>query len=493
MENTVLDREEQQAQEIKHVGFGEQMAFNFSAMFRDMSYALLNQFHTFWVNVLGYEDTRQMAWLQLTKQVWDGITDPAVGAYFDRQSYVNEKARRYFRLTALPLTILLVMIFMPIRFTANANLNTWIHMGFILLCYLPFDPLHSLNGTAFMSYYNSITPNIQERSGVIARSRLFSTLGSALVGGIPMISGWFTSGIDDAQGHRRVFLIATIVVGVAFLAYNFIMYSKVKERTISPSQGQRQSVFAIFRTLLNNRMFLVLVASNTIRGIINRGATDQWLFAYNIGDISWSGYVGLIGGLPAILAVTWIWPKLCERFEKRNIVLSCAAARLIIRGLYLFIGMQPGMLNLTALNTSIHAKVFMSSMAFIHEIPNNIQGQMYWSLIADSVDYGEWKTGKRNDGMIYTMEGLMNKIIGSVGALSTGYILRFIGFVPQAAYQSAHTMRGLFTVPLTIELISIACSNIPFFFWNLTRKQHAQMIDDIKARATPAEEPAETS
>jgi len=468
-------------QEVKHVKFGEQMAFNFSAMFRDMSYALLNQFHTYWVNILGYSTTH-MAALQWTKQVWDGITDPAVGAYFDRQTYTTEKARRYFKTTALPIAILLVAIFIPIRFTANETLNLWIHMGFILLCYLPLDPMHSLNGTAFMSYYNSITPNIGERSRVIARSRLFSTLGSAAVGGIPMMFGWFTSGPEDVAGRTRVFLIATIVVGVAFIAYNLLMYGKVKERIVSPPQEERQGFRTIFNSLFSNKLFLVLVAMNTIRGIINRGATDQWLFEYNIGDISWSGYVGLIGGLPAILAVTWVWPKLCDHFEKRSIVIGCQASRLIIRGLYLFIGMQPGVLNLTGVNTGLWAKVFVSVVAFLHEVPNNIQGQMYWSLIADSVDYGEWTSGKRNDGMIYTMEGLMNKIIGSVGALSTGLILSFIDFQPQAPTQSARTMRGLFTVPLGIELLSIACSTIPFFFWKLTRAEHAKMVEEIKAR-----------
>jgi len=492
MENTVIDREEEHLQEIKHVSIREQMAFNFSAMFRDMSRGLfIGQLQTFWVMVRGLP-VLFMGPLQVAQRIWDGITDPAVGAYFDRQTYTDEKARRFFKKTAIPLTALLVLMFLPIRFHADDTINAIIQMCFILLLYLPFDPMESLNGTSFMSYYNSISPNVQERNGIIARSRMFSSLGGAAVGGIPMIFGWFTSGPDDVAGRQRIFMIAVVVVGAAFLLYNFLMYTQVKERIISPPQTQQQKILRIFRGLLKNRLFLILVLSNTIGGIINRGGTDVFLFEYNIGDISWHGYVGLIGGFPALLIATWVMPKLCEYFEKRDIVIGSSIARLIIRGAFLFIGMRPGMFNLTGVNTAMSARIFFTATAFLNEIPSAVRGQLYWSMLADSVDYGEWKTGKRNDGVVYTTEGLMGKIIGSIGGLSTSLILFFLDFEEQAPTQSARTMRGLFIIPMVIELISITCSTVPFFFWDVTRRKHATIIAELKERNETAESIAET-
>lgn len=493
MENTVLDREEQQAQQIKHVSLREQIAFNISALLRDMSRGLfIGQLQTFWIMVMG-NDALMMGPLQVLQRIWDGITDPAVGAYFDRQTYTNEKARRFFKKTAIPLTVLLMLMFLPIRFAESDATNALLHMGFIFLLYLPFDPLESLNGTAFMSYYNSISPNVQERNGIIARSRMFSSLGGAAVGGIPMIFGWFTSGPDDVAGRMRIFMIAVVVVGAAFLLYNLLMYTQVKERIVSPPQTQQQKVLRIFRGLLKNHLFLILVLSNTIGGIINRGGTDVFLFEYNLGNISWHGYVGLIGGFPALLVATWAMPKLCQYFEKRNIVIGSSIARLIIRSIFLFMGTRPGMFNLTGINNAMSARLFMTGAAFLNEIPNAIRGQLYWSMLADSVDYGEWKTSKRNDGVVYTTEGFMGKVIGSIGGLSTGIILHFLDFEEQAPYQSARTTHGLFVVPMVIELISITCSTVPFFFWNITRKQHAQFIADIAARKQVQEEAAETS
>jgi len=489
MENTTLEHTTQQEQDVKHVGVREQMAFNISALLRDMSYAIFGQIHNFLIDVLRLEPS-QIAILPLVQRLWDGINDPLVGAYFDRSAYANEKARRYFKLTALPIAILLVLMFSPFRFSDNATLNTWLHMGFILLCYMPFDPLHSLNGTAFMSYYNSISPNIEERSGIIARSRLFSTFGSAAVGGgLPLFYSLFSDGPEDYAGRARIFLVLAIVIAVGFLIYNWLMHSQVKERIISPPQA-KQKIWRIFFGLLKNKMFLILVLSNTIGGIINRGNTDLRLFEHNIGDAGWQTLVGL-AGLPALLVATWLWPRLCHRFEKRNIVIGSSAVRWVIRALYLFLGTRTGPFNLTIFNPSLAAKLFMAVFGFLNEIPNAIRGQIYWSMLADSVDFGEYKIGKRNDGVIYTMEGLLGKIFGSIGAASTGIILGFIGFEVGVADQSPRAMRGLFTVPLSIELVSIAASTVPFFFYDLKRDDHARMINEIKIRAELAEEPAE--
>jgi|GEM_PF-876187 len=493
-DNTLQTSETTELQEQKYVRFGEQMAFNLSAMFRDMSYAIFGQFHIFCIEILRIPPLN-MAWLQLSQRLWDGVNDPLVGAYFDRRPFDREKARRYFLPTAFPLAILLVLMFTPLATMfpglSGAQNLMWLQFGFILLLYLPFDPLHSLNGTAFMSYYNSISPNLQERNGIIARSRMFSTFGSAIVGGgIPLFFSWFSEGAGDTEGRTRVFIILAITVAVAFVVYNVLMHTKVRERIVSPPQEQKQSFRSVFRSLFSNKLFFILVAANTIQGIINRGNTDFWLFQYNIGDTAWQTYLGLIAGLPAMLLATWLMPKLCNYFEKRDIIIGAAIMRIVVRGLYLFIGSRPGMFNLTgavAAQNLFSAKAFMGVVFFLNELPNATRGQLYWSMLADSVDYQEWKSNKRNDGTVYTMEGLMGKIVGSIGAMATGVILNFIGFDQEnMEYQSAATMRGLFTVPLSIELVSIAASTAPFFFYNLKRDDHAKMIEELKARAAAA-------
>ena len=66
---------------------------------------------------------------------------------------------------------------------------------------------------------------------------------------------------------------------------------------------------------------------------------------------------------------------------------------------------------------------------------------------------------------------------------ASGFCGAVVGFESGAESQSARTMRGLFTVPLSIELVSTVMSTLPFFFYDLKRSSHAQMIDELKERA----------
>jgi len=479
MHETTQTPPEDITQQTKYVSFREQMAFNFSAFFRDMSYAIMGMANYFFVDVLGLEKL-QLGSLMLAQKLWDGINDPLMGAYFDRRAYTDEKARRFFKTTAVPIAALLVLLFAPFRFSADPNVNGWLCMAFLLLCYIPFEAMHTLNGTAYMSYYNSITPNIQERSGVISRARLFSTMGSAVVsGGIPLLFGLFRP--DNVYAKKLVFLFTAIGIAAVFVLYNALMYTRVKERILSPPQPQ-QKILGIFKGLLKNKLFFLLVASNTIAGLINGGNTGMYFFTYNVGSPSWQTAMGLFG-LPSLLLATWLLPKLCQRFEKRDITLACCAARFLLRLANLLIGSRSKTLRLTSLNTSLRAKIFMAAVNLLQGIPDSMKGQLYWSMIADSVDYLEWRTAKRNDGTIYAVEGLLGKLVGAVGAMSTSIILGVIHFVPNAANQSPETMRGLFVVPLAIELVSIAASSLPFFFYDLTRKGHARIMRELKERA----------
>ena len=342
-------------------------------------------------------------------------------------------------------------------------------MIFILLCYIPFEAMHTINGTAFMSYYNSITPNIQERSGIISRSRMFSSMGSAVAGGggiVSILLGFFPK--DDVRAKTFIYLGVALFVASCFVIYNTLMYTKVHERLIAPPQQEQQKILEIFLGLLKNKLFLIMICSNTIGGLISAGNTGMYFYDYNVGNTIWQTVLGL-AGLPALILASWLTPKLCERMEKRNIVLLCALAQILVRALYLVVGYQ--------------SKAFIAVQSFLSAIPDSIRGMLYWSMIADSVDYLEWRTGKRNDGSIYAVEGLMGKIIGAFGATSSAIILKVIKFKPNAPAQSAATMRGLFVLPLAIGMVSTAVSVIPYFFYDLTRKGHARIIEELKERA----------
>lgn len=121
------------------------------------------------------------------------------------------------------------------------------------------------------------------------------------------------------------------------------------------------------------------------------------------------------------------------------------------------------------------------TVLIITNLPFSIKGTLYWNMVADSVDYAEWKTGFRNDGLVYSIEGCASKIVGAAGAMFTGVVISVIRFVPNALEQSIGTMQGLFYIPVAVTVIATLLSTIPYFFYDLDREKYTRILSDLAA------------
>jgi Na+/melibiose symporter-like transporter len=175
----------------------ERIAFYFASFFRDMSYAIVGGFLLlFYIDIMGFAGTAALIFIPIISRIWDGVNDPLFGAYFDRRAYTKEKARPIFKSTVLICAIMLIMMFFAPTFSQNKNIDYIFKCIYAILTYGIFEGIHTLNGTAFMTLYNSISANPDERTHIISRARLFSTMGSYLVyGGIPVALSLFRN--DD--------------------------------------------------------------------------------------------------------------------------------------------------------------------------------------------------------------------------------------------------------------------------------------------------------
>jgi Na+/melibiose symporter-like transporter len=173
--------------------------------------------------------------------------------------------------------------------------------------------------------------------------------------------------------------------------------------------------------------------------------------------------------VPTFILGSIIVPKLVKKYNKRDLVILSFIVIIIVNVLYLFAGYKPSFwIVLTVL--------------LVTNLPQSIRGVLYWNMVADSVDYAEWKTGVRNDGLIYSIEGCFSKIIGAVGAMATGIVIAAINFVPNAITQTESTMKSLFYIPQIVTIVTTALAVIPYFFYDLDRHKYEQILSELKAR-----------
>ena len=441
----------------------ERLAFYAASFFRDMSYAVLGYLSYFYIDILGLSGVALSA-IMVTGRFWDGINDPILGVYFDRHATLDAKAMPFFKRTAFPVAILLIVMFSAPNFSSNPATNTLFRTALALVSYVIFETFHTLNGTSFMTLYNSISPNAQERSKIISVARMSSNLGTAIVYGIvPILLSFFQN--DDIVAKTYIYFSVAVLVAGCFVLYNFLIVRFVKERVFS-STGNNQHIKDMFKGFFKNKLLLLLMISNSIGGLINAGNTGLWFYTYNLGNPALQTYLG-IAGLPTLLLGTYLAPKLTKKFEKNHIVIACAAFQLAITAVYMFAGYSS--LIVVALYNSLSV------------LPMTIRGVLYWSMVSDTVDYLEWKTGDRNDGMIYAIEGFLGKCIGSLGAVSTAVIVAVIKFVPNATEQSPGTLKGLFYLPLAISIVSTMLAVIPYFFYDYNREKQEFVVETLLA------------
>jgi len=358
------------------------------------------------------------------------------------------------------------MMFYAPTFSQNKTIDYVLKCIYAILTYGIFEGIHTLNGTAFMTLYNSISANPDERTKIISRARMFSTIGSFLVyGGIPIALGMFRN--DDIVAKTYIYLGAAIFISLCFVLYNFLMHRYVKERVITPSQ-EKQKILPMLKKFTKNKLLIIMIISTSLANFINLGTIQLYFFTYNMGNPALQTILVLIT-LPTFFLGALITPALVKRFNKRELMIACSLTIVVVNSLFLLGGYKPAIWVVLLVYLAMN-------------FAGSVKGVLYWSMVSDTVDYGEWKTHVRNDGLVYAIEGAAMKIIGAVGGMYVGIVITIINFVPNALSQTVATMRGLFYIPQITIIIVTLLSIIPIIFYDLDKKKHAMILAELKER-----------
>ena len=105
------------------------------------------------------------------------------------------------------------------------------------------------------------------------------------------------------------------------------------------------------------------------------------------------------------------------------------------------------------------------------------------SMVADCVEYGEWKTGKRSEGMIFSINIFKSKIASAIGGSVCGYILAYIGYNANSS-QSTFTLNGIHLIQSIIPCIFVVISFLLLRRYNLSEAEYDAIVDDLKNGVT---------
>ena len=425
-----------------------------------------------------------LATILLVWNIWDTVNDPLMGTIMDICFAKAKPGADKFRpwiLWSIPILAVGMISFFVVPPMMGGGF-AMIASAFILK--IVFEGGYTMMNIGMGSLLGNMAKNDSERATLASARGFGSTLGG-MVGGmlIPACLAKFGMGND---GYAKTAIIMAIPMAVLVFLHYFLTEERNKgvagvEKTAEEKEAEKFKISDIWNIITKNRAFLALVLHSICICAVQ--ALAQGATTYMYADVLKNIGVQSIGsGLSTVTMVLILLaaPVLTKKWDLVLIIRICLLAGVVsYAGLMAYTLMIP--------TESLNAILFV--------IWNGISGalvqmsvQMQWGLVAESIDYNEYLTGKRNEGTIYGFFSLSRRIGGTIANSASVLIIAAIGYdaalTNAGLDQAASTIAGIKLMVVGFPMVAAVGSFCCFtFIWNINKEVRAKMADWKAAKA----------
>lgn len=426
--------------EFIKVPLSEKLAYCFGdpalTLMYTMTTTLLIYFYT---NVVGIS-AGAVGMIMLLSRVFDGFSDVLMGTIIDRTHSKYGKARIWILRLAVPYALAAVLLF---------TMPPMGNMGKIIYAFVTYNIMNTVVYTAISQPFHalgSLMSRDRRERDVICNIRMVLSITASMI--ITAFTLPLINIVANITGNQQMAWIL-VTAGYAIISVGVLVntYMVCTERVSAAKQEKEDIPFVeAFKATVTNRYFLIalgLMIFYTAYQIII-GTDLTYYCQYVLGNVDLVMPLSAAEKLATVAGIALL-PKVLPRYGKRNLI--CVGCILGVAGQLLFL------MNIT----SVSLGVVTCIMRGIGIAP--FYGVQY-SLPSDAIEYGQWKTGKRVEGLMFSSmsmgqkagSGLTSAIMG--GILSAAY---FDGTKATAAEQSAEAIRvikGFYLyVPIAIWVV----------------------------------------
>ena len=397
-------------------------------------------------------------WIYALGIAWDAITDPFMGYLAERTRTRMGSYRPYIFYGAIPLAFSFILLFWVPPYEGTKLFI------FLLLANSVHRTCFTIVSVPYSSLTARITDDSDERTKLTTARMLGASFGTLSVSalGFPIVL-WF-GGVDEALG----FIFLGMICGLTAVIVLSITVKFVEERRFSFTPSQLPSFSKVSKSVAENYPFWIVFGSILILGSTSIMFNNNLIYFVKY-SLDLHAYQGLILGVSsgaALLAIP-LWAFAALKIGKRNSWMA-AMAILLIGFLVFYFYPIASLVELLLV------------LGFIG-IGNGATGVLFWSMLPDTIEYGEWKTGVRTESSLYGFMTFAQKGAIAFAALLLGMVLTQIGFEPNEI-QSEQTLSGLKFVMTWIPLIGIFISFILVSFYPIDKSFHKKLINEIEIR-----------
>jgi len=419
----------------------------------------------FYTDVFGLKP-EHLALLFVVVRLIDAVTDPVMGLITDHIDTRWGRYRPYFLFLAVPFGISVFLTFSTPDWDYNAKLM-WAYSTYVLVTII-----FTAVTIPYISLIGVLTHDPQERLSANGYRLFFAKIAAFLVTIIvPQLAAMW--GDNLAAGYRVAMGLMGAMATLLFLFCFFTTTERVKHAV------EAMPLLRQFKLLLRNDQWLILCGVCVVGtvGYVIRGSVAAYYAKYFLGGdahlMSWFMSTGVTASILAMPISTWV----TKRYDKVRLFRESQLVVGVISVL-LYVLVKPG------------DTVLAFVLYFLLSLVVDLHAPIFWSAIAEAVDYGHHKTGQRVSGLAFGGISFCQKAGMGIAGAMVGGLLAYYGYVANQP-QTPHAMTGIALMLTVIPGAFHALMGLLMFRYKITDKFYHQMMGtmpsaDTEGKASPS-------
>lgn len=422
----------------------------------NLTYAMVGSFLLLYYTDVAHIDAAAAGTIFLVVRIWDGLADLLAGRLVDRTNTRWGKFRPWLLFGSLPLLLLGAACFwVPADWSPTGKLV------YAYLTYIAFGTAYSLVNIPYGALAAASTQDPVQRSK-LATARTMGAAATTLL--LSVVISPQVKGSGDLQRTLLVTTLVFVVVGVALYLFSF---GTAREAVQRPPD--RITLRGSARALAGNRPLMLLCASSLAFLVAQFGLQSIGIYYARdvLGDPAL--YTALIGAQTGMYFLAPVFvPWLVRRIDKRPAyLLGCLVWTVGTLGLLL----APA------------SALWLVVVCFgLVGAGLAVVATLQWSLEADTVEYGQWRTGTRAEGATYAVYSFVRKVGQALGGAAVSYTLALAGYSGTAAVQSPEAVWGIRIATGLIPGIAALIALAVMLAYPLSRARFQEITAELDRR-----------
>lgn len=460
----IANKEVLESSKVKPFGMQDKVGY----MLGDVGSCLLFNFIgsyllVFYTDVFGIS-AAAVGTLMAVSRVWDAINDPMMGVIVDKRKRTKDgKFRPYLKYMGIPLGIFTILTFLVIP-----NMPQGMKLPYAYITYIGFGMAYTAINIPYGSLASVMTNDPVQRTELSTWRNISSILAM-----IPLmvLTPKLVFDASDAVSPKGFLIAAVLYVIIANIGYR-LCYKMTTERIINEvkEDAPKASLGETLKTLGKNKALIGLILSSlgTLTAMFLPNALNAYLFKDYFqarGLLSLAGLLPMVGTFLAIP----VTGKLVAKFGKKNIAIYSGIVSIAVYVVLVLFPTKNPMLYIALITVSGFGTA--------------LYGMIVWALVGDVIDYQEYLSGKREEGIVYATYSLSRKLVQAIVGSIGGFALAAIGYQSGAATQAPEVAESIRTIITVVPLIGFIFGTVCLkFVYNLSNKTLNEVNEELERR-----------